>query len=46
IIEVDRIDAYVKEVSTSYKEMFHIDLDAIIVVPSEGTVVSNERGSQ
>lgn len=40
IIKADQIGPYVKEVSAAYKEHFQIDLDAIIVVPSEGTVVS------
>lgn len=42
LIEAEKIDEYVLEVSAAYKDEFNIDLDAIVVVPSEGTVVTEK----
>lgn len=40
LIEEDKIDSYIAEVTPAYREKFGIDLDTITVVPSEGTTVS------
>ncbi len=39
LIETDKIAAYTKEVSQAYKEKFNIELEAISVAPSQGTLV-------
>ncbi|MBT8295497.1 MAG: galactokinase [Gramella sp.] len=50
LIESDKIDSYIKEVSSAYKEKFDLVLDAIIVVPDEGTKIVktlyNENGTE
>ena len=43
IIEEKEIPSYVQEVSKAYKEKFNIELDAITVVPSEGTIVEEKK---
>ncbi|GHA29416.1 galactokinase [Salinimicrobium marinum] len=43
IIEENEISGYVQEVSKAYKEKFNIELDAITVVPSEGTIVEEKK---
>jgi galactokinase len=43
IIEENEIPGYVQEVSKAYKEKFNIELDAITVVPSEGTIVKEKK---
>ncbi len=43
IIEENEIPNYVKEVSKAYKEKFDIELDAITVIPSEGTIVEEKK---
>lgn len=40
LIENDKIDAYIKEISKAYFEKFNIELDAISVLPSMGTQIS------
>lgn len=39
LIEADKIESYVKEVSEAYEKKFNIVPDAIAVSPSEGTIV-------
>ncbi|MBT8318785.1 MAG: galactokinase, partial [Gramella sp.] len=50
LIESDKIDSYIKEVSSAYKEKFDLVLDPIIVVPDEGTKIVktlyNENGTE
>lgn len=42
IIKEDRIDEYVEEVAKAYHREFDIKLDPIVVLPSEGTVVTTK----
>lgn len=39
LVEADKIESYVKEVSEAYEKKFNIVPDAIAVSPSEGTIV-------
>jgi len=39
LIEEDKIETYIKEVSAAYQKKFDIELDAISVVPGEGTKI-------
>ena len=39
LIESDKIESYIEEVSLAYKEKFDLVLDAIIVVPDVGTKI-------
>ncbi|MDT0678362.1 galactokinase [Autumnicola musiva] len=39
LIEANKIDDYVKEISKAYAEKFNINMDVISVSPSEGTVI-------
>ncbi len=40
LIEEDKIDSYIEEVSSAYYKKFNIKLDAISVLPGEGTQIS------
>lgn len=40
LIEQDKIDRYIEEVSRVYREKFSIELDAIIVSPAAGTQIT------
>lgn len=40
LIEEDKIESYIKEVSAAYFQKFNIELDAISVSPSRGTQIS------
>lgn len=39
LIEEDKIETFITEVSHAYQDKFSIELDTITVVPSEGTIV-------
>ncbi|MGA8855134.1 MAG: galactokinase, partial [Christiangramia sp.] len=40
LIEEEKIDSYIEEVSSAYYKKFNIKLDAISVLPGEGTQIS------
>ena len=40
LIEEDKIEHYIQDVSKAYNEKFNIELDAISVLPGEGTVIA------
>lgn len=39
LIHKDKVDTYIKEIGSSYKETFGIDLTAFVATPSEGTQI-------
>lgn len=43
IIEENEIDTYIEEVAKAYKQQFNIELEAITVLPSEGTRVETSK---
>lgn len=45
LIEEDKVEAYIKEVSAAYFKKFNIELDAISVSPSTGTQISKNHNS-
>ena len=42
IIKEDKVDEYIEEVAKAYHTKFNIKLNPIVVLPSEGTVVTTE----
>jgi galactokinase len=42
LIEKDKTEAYIKEVSVAYFSRFKIELDAISVLPGEGTIITKK----